>query len=443
MILGDLFTFTGRLHPMVVHLPIGFLLLGIAFDLLSYARRYRSLKKAVPFTLFAGFASAVVACIAGYMLSISGEYDLGILYDHKIAGIVLAITAGIGWLMATSFKRFIGSRPYPVTALYFIILMLLIYTGHKGSNLTHGSDYLSWQTLIYEKREKPAKAEEAFLFEDVVLPMLERRCAGCHGKGKRKGNLIVTSYDALMKGGKHGKVIVTGKSAESELYKRITLDPSHDEFMPTDGKPPLSKTETEVIRWWIDKAHAATEKKITDVEGNEKMLSSIAALLELPGALPLSETVSETVRTVNPLIPPIIDMNVVEHLRRKGLMIRVMLHTPVMLDATLPPASGIAMNEIEKDLAVLAKNIIWLNLSDNHLTEADLSILKQMSNLEKLRLEKNPIGDGIVDLVSVLKNLESLNVNETHLTDAGLSKLSKFPSLKRIYTWKTFVKTAK
>ena len=47
MILLDIPGFLGHLHPLVVHLPIGFLLLALVFDLLSYFNRYAYLKTTV------------------------------------------------------------------------------------------------------------------------------------------------------------------------------------------------------------------------------------------------------------------------------------------------------------------------------------------------------------------------------------------------------------
>jgi hypothetical protein len=99
-------------------------------------------------------------------------------------------------------------------------------------------------------------------------------------------------------------------------------------------------------------------------------------------------------------------MQQVENLRRKGLTVRVMLQHPVMLDVTLPAGSGRHLSDIQGDLVKVAGNIIWLNLSDNGLTENDLGFLKQLSNLEKLRLEKNPIADGISDHLAALQHLE-------------------------------------
>ena len=75
MILLDITTFSGHLHPLIVHLPIGFILLAVVFNILSYRKKYESLKPAIPITLLMGFISAVLACIFGYVLSTSGDYD--------------------------------------------------------------------------------------------------------------------------------------------------------------------------------------------------------------------------------------------------------------------------------------------------------------------------------------------------------------------------------
>jgi hypothetical protein len=37
----------------------------------------------------------------------------------------------------------------------------------------------------------------------------------------------------------------------SELLRRISLDPKDDEFMPAEGKTPLTARQVDIIRWWI------------------------------------------------------------------------------------------------------------------------------------------------------------------------------------------------
>ena len=59
----------GHLHPLLVHLPIGFLLLAILLDLLAYRSAYASFRAAVPMTLFLGFVAAAASSGTGYLLS--------------------------------------------------------------------------------------------------------------------------------------------------------------------------------------------------------------------------------------------------------------------------------------------------------------------------------------------------------------------------------------
>lgn len=241
---------------------------------------------------------------------------------------------------------------------------------------------------------------------------------------------------SMLKGGKDGPSVVPGKLNESELFRRITLDPSHEDYMPADGKMPLTKPETEIIRWWIEKAGAVEGKKISELKDGDEVKPLAASLLGL-GGHSLAEMNSLTDQKINMSIPDTLDMTLVENLRKKGVVVRVMLQKPVMLDVTLPPGSGIKMEAIENDLKPVVRNIIWLNLSDNDFTENDLGVLKQMSNVEKLRLEKNPIADGISNSLEGLKYLEAVNLNETKITTACLNKLQQNPAIKRIYTWKT------
>jgi hypothetical protein len=139
---------------------------------------------------------------------------------------------------------------------------------------------------------------------------------------------------------------------------------------------------------------------------------------------------------INENIPQTLDLKFVENLRQKGLVVRVMLQKPVMLDVTLPARSGLKMGSLVNDLRSVAKNIIWLNLSDNGFTEHDLGILSEMTNVEKLRLEKNPISDGICKHLEGLKYLEALNLNETKISEACLNSLKQNGIVKRIYAWK-------
>lgn len=203
MIMLDITTFLGRMHPMIVHLPIGFLLLAALFEGLAYSQRYASLKAAVPLTLLLGSIFAILACLLGYLLSLTGDYDPQQLSRHKYGGLLVAAMAILLYGMQLQRWRFSATLPrWVLTAGSGLVLLLMIYAGHQGANLTHGADYLSLATLQEKERPKPDSLEAAYLFEDIVQPLLIKRCGQCHGQGKRKGELSVGSLAALLKGGR-------------------------------------------------------------------------------------------------------------------------------------------------------------------------------------------------------------------------------------------------
>jgi hypothetical protein len=81
--------------------------------------------------------------------------------------------------------------------------------------------------------------------------MLQDRCAGCHNADKHENDLNLTSYASAMRGSENGKVIVPAKPSDSELLRRISLPHDDDEFMPAEGKTPLTERQVAIIRWWI------------------------------------------------------------------------------------------------------------------------------------------------------------------------------------------------
>jgi uncharacterized membrane protein len=436
MVLLDIAAFSGQLHPLIVHLPIGFLILAVLFELFSYAKKYEFLKSSVSITLLLGFIAAVFACIFGYVLSLSGDYDYKELNDHKIAGIALALGTGLLLLLGSvPIKKYIEVRRSVFSGLCIFIVALVSYTGHQGGRLTHGSEYLSVKVLLEQAREKPASVEQAMIFEDVVHSILIQRCAPCHRDGKKKGEFSVQTLADLLKGGKTGVAIVPGTLNKSELFARITLDPTNEKFMPTDGKTPLTRTEIEIIQWWIEKGKAVNGKKISELQNTQLITAKISSYLKLGDSSGSNELAGTIRDDFNQDIPAFVNYALIDTLRSKGLNIRVMQHKPLMLDVTLPEGNGNLLNLVKNDLEAIAKNIIWLNLSNNELTEKDLESLGLMSNLEKLRLENNPITDKIIPLILSLKHLESINLNETNLSNTAIEKLKQNPSIKRVYQW--------
>ena len=90
-------------------------------------------------------------------------------------------------------------------------------------------------------QEKPVS-----YYHDLV-PVLKRSCTGCHHPGKLKGDLDLTSYEALKKGGKHGESFFPTDPKKGTLLENITGD---EPDMPKEGDP-LTKAEVAAFERWI------------------------------------------------------------------------------------------------------------------------------------------------------------------------------------------------
>lgn len=96
----------------------------------------------------------------------------------------------------------------------------------------------------------PAAGSEAH-FERVVRPLLESSCTHCHGGDKPDGGLDLTTLEAALKGGDSGTALVPGKPEDSPLYTTTVLPPDHDDIMPPEKEPPLTRAQTGQLREWI------------------------------------------------------------------------------------------------------------------------------------------------------------------------------------------------
>src|SRR5207249_7240202 len=81
------------------------------------------------------------------------------------------------------------------------------------------------------------------------------KCSFCHSGNVKEAKFDVSSYDALMKGGKHGKPVVPGKSAESLLVK--SAGKTERPLMPPKSEEPLTPEELALIKLWIDQGAKA------------------------------------------------------------------------------------------------------------------------------------------------------------------------------------------
>jgi uncharacterized membrane protein len=252
----DFIFFLGRFHVLLLHLPIGIIVVLFVLEWLSRKEKYRYLQSASPFLWGAMALSALVTVLLGYMHFAEGSFTGPSGDQHRFFGTIVAVVAtGVALLRTSSFAKSYQPLFFPASA---VLLVLISITGHYGGNLTHGSTYLveyapqPLRSLAgLAPRRVVTSVSSADPFADVVGPMFVERCGGCHNEDKQENSLILTTYAGVMRGGESGRVVVAGNTELSELLRRISLDPADEEFMPAEGKTPLTKRQVDIIRWWI------------------------------------------------------------------------------------------------------------------------------------------------------------------------------------------------
>jgi hypothetical protein len=403
--------FLGRFHPLVVHLPIGLILL---VPLLEIAGRVRpALLEAATFVLSLSVFSCLLALTLGYLLAYgSGDAGAGVA-RHMWGGIALTIGVLACALVREASAR--GAYPW----LLACVLLLLAWTAHQGGTLTHGTNYLTEFLPGPLKRLGTVQAK-TFAYPDSfyakhIYPVFDANCVACHGEGKVKANLRLDSYDRLMRGGEDGAVVIPGDPARSTLFKRITLPPDDKHFMPSEGKPPLKAEQIAWIKAWI-------------AQGASPELKTLAGI---------------SVREEEPPPPPVADY--------RGMMAQIS-QAAKSAGVTLVPVSrnlgdGLILNTVDAGtkfgdaqlagLEKFAPYIVEVELGRTSVTDACFATLAKFSQLRAIHLEETAVtGAGLAELTK-LTQLRYLNLSGTHVTQAAVAPLSSMKNLRHLYLYNT------
>ncbi len=90
----------------------------------------------------------------------------------------------------------------------------------------------------------------------------------------------------------------------------------------------------------------------------------------------------------------------------------------------------------DQDLAsirdVPGLRILQLDHADNSLTNAGMTEIAKLTQLEHLRIRGSSIGDDGLTALSTMSNLRILNLPQGKFTDAGLSQLKTLPKLQML-----------
>lgn len=428
----DFTNFVGRFHPILVHLPIGFLLLGILMEWYQRRKKTEKLSGLIAYAWLLGGIGGALAAFCGWWLGETGLYFEDDLFLHRWAGILIVIISFVGWRLKKNHELHSKLKHRIAN---FMILGLLIFEGHLGGNLTHGASYLFEYApesvrnfMLDEKSEMVdlSKSDSVLIYNDLVKPIFEQKCFACHGTEVQRGGLNMASIDSMLIGGDDGPAFLAGNVVESELFRRITLPQKNIKFMPPVGEP-LTYDEIKILEWWIGEG-ADSDKKLTDLEVSESVKP---ALLRRYGIDTNPKPYYEMVN-----IAPL-DSIVIINMEKNGFVVKTLGTSNPLLDVKYSGDNLTA--EQLKSLEPAAEHITWLSLAQTNITDKGLTTVAKFNNLTRLQLEKTNISDVGVASLSSLEHLEALNLYGTKVTNNCLPEIKKMNSLKRVYLWQTDV----
>ena len=120
-----------------------------------------------------------------------------------------------------------------------------------------------------EKKEPPKIApiaelkldrKDAVAYEKEIEPIFANKCMFCHSGNVIESKFDMSSYEKLMKGGKHLAAISAGKAAESLLYQMSSRRKTP--VMPPIKEEPLTPQELALVKLWIDQGAKPPATKI-------------------------------------------------------------------------------------------------------------------------------------------------------------------------------------
>lgn len=418
----------GRMHPLLVHLPIGFLIFGIF--LIFYSKKENDLLPAVRLAVILGLLAAIASAISGWLLYQSEGFAFETVRGHLIAGVITSILSG--WLLWVSHRRTAVDRSIKWISAALGIALLI--TGHLGGNLTHGDDYLvevlpepvqSW--LGYEPEAPkpialdPDQWQEALVYEDLVMPILQQNCVSCHSPKNKKGGLMLTSIEAIQQGGGNGPVLTKENPLESPLIARMLLPLDHEDHMPPKEKRQPEKAHIELVKAWI--SAGADFSKTLGAAGIEKNLLVPFFKKESIPDFPITD------------LPPI-PVDSLKVFTEKGILVE-----PISLDNSLLKVSCInfaGFTDADWEmLEGIGSHIAWLDLSGTAVSDSLMVHVAGLPNLTVLKLSNTALRGILLEKLNANTNLKRLYLNQTEVDWNTLEVLRTHPSLMGLFAYNT------
>ncbi|MBA4850824.1 FN3 associated domain-containing protein [Emticicia sp. BO119] len=406
----------GRLHPALLHLPIGFSVILVIFLFFKKEFEPKSYTFFVKLILIITAVTSCITALMGFFLSKEGGYDAKLLQWHKWTGVGVSLfTYALTW-----FYEELSQKTRAMQLLSAGGLILFILAGHFGAAITHGENYVF---EAFETKEKvPIFSQDSSMYRAAILPILEKKCMSCHNDQKVKGELNMSSIAKILKGGKHGVLWKAGDTLNSILLKRVYLPIEQKEHMPPKGKEQLTFDEIALLTAWIK-------------EGAD-MKKAVKNYVPLSKARSLAFKISGGSRSEKVYSFSEISENTLAEVNTPFCVVTPLATGSPALEAEFFVSRKFDRKSLENLLKV-QEQLVELSLAKMPVTDADINLIAKFPNLEKLNLNQTDITGATLDQLTQCRHLSSVALSGTKINKAQLQKLMALPALTEVFVWNT------
>lgn len=425
----------GRAHPMLVHVPIGFVLALALIEIASVRLRARStdIRPFVSLLVVCAAAASLTTAATGYTLHLEPGYDADAVTAHLRLGIAVAIAT------CAAAALHLRGRPTAYRIALALSTALVVPTGHFGSALTRGDGFLtaplrarpsvSAPTTATVSAPQPAAPETAAqpspppsipTYRSEIAPIFAARCTSCHGETKKKGGLSLADPTAIAAGGADGPVLVPGQASESEMVRRLRLPLEDEDHMPPASRAQPTSDEIAKIEAWI------AAGALADSGAHDTVEKTSAARTPAPNA----ETTA-----LAPADPAALDA-----LRREFVHVEALSRDSTWLDVDFAATARDTDDaRALRLLAPLRENVAELSLARSRIGDATLELCARMPHLRRLDVTATAVSDRGIAALETHPALTDLVLVRTQVTDAAVAALLRMPKLARLYLWESGV----
>lgn len=418
-------TFIAHLHPLLVHLPIGFIIISILIDWHQKNNISVSRDKLSTFMWGMSALASIVAMATGIASLRTGYYEGLNMFIHLICGYAIAAVCTFVWFAKWKNKTYFKGQNIVLKSLLGIGLVV---GGHMGGQLTHGEEHLP---MPLDPKSDLAEIDlsekdSISIYGDIVSVIFKQKCNRCHEEDDARGRLIMTTEEGLLSDKYGDPAIAPGDLHNSEVYKRISMSTWNNKYMPPSG-PPITYKEKKLVEWWIMQG-APFGGNLREMEINKEM----QAFLKAEYGVDLTKKSFYEKAKID-VLPP----ENFEAIKSVAFNVTNLAANNNFIDVSNHGQSkNISSDRIDALLGA-KEHITWLDLNDTDLNDDGLRSIAQMSNLTKLNINRTKITDAGLDAIADLERLMVLNLYGTEVTDAGLEKLTGLKTLESLYLWQT------